>query len=268
MKCFFGISNFLEEISSPSYSDFPLFLCIVHWGRLSYLSLLFLGTLYSNMCIFTFPLCLFSSLFSGICKASSDSHFAFLHFFFLGMVLITTSCIMSWTSFHSSSGTLSIKSNPLNLQSVIKQEMTRVNTKSTSISTVQFSSVTQSCPTLCDPINHSMPGLPVHHKLPEFTQTHAHWLGDAIQPSHLLLYPSPPTPNPSQQQGLFQWANSSHEVAKVLVSASASVLPINTQDWSPSGWAGWISLQSKTHQWREMNYWYRKELDGSPGHYA
>ena len=82
--------------------------------------------------------------------------------------------------------------------------------------TVQFSSVTQSCPTLCDPINCSMPGLPVHHQLPEFTQTHIHWVGDAIQPSHPLSFPSPPAPNPSQHQSLFQWVNSSHEVAKVL----------------------------------------------------
>ena len=62
----------------------------------------------------------------------------------------------------------------------------------------QFSSVTQSCLTLCDPMNHSMPGLPVHHQLPESTQTHDHWVGDAIQPSHPLSSPSPPAPNPSQ----------------------------------------------------------------------
>ena len=82
--------------------------------------------------------------------------------------------------------------------------------------TIQFSSVTQSCPTLCNPMNHSTPGLPVHHQLPEFTQTHGHRVGDAIQPSHPLSSPSPPAPNPSQNQGLFQWINSSHEVAKVL----------------------------------------------------
>ena len=80
---------------------------------------------------------------------------------------------------------------------------------------LQFSSVTQSCPTLCNPMNRSTPGLPVHHQLPEFTQTHAHRVGDAIQPSHPLSSPSPPAPNPSQHQGLFQWVNSSHEVAKV-----------------------------------------------------
>ena len=81
---------------------------------------------------------------------------------------------------------------------------------------VQFSSVAQSCPTLCDPVNHSMPGLPVHHQLLEFTQIHVHRVGDAIQPSHPLLSPSPPSPNPSQHQSLFQWVNSCHEVAKVL----------------------------------------------------
>ena len=69
---------------------------------------------------------------------------------------------------------------------------------------VQFSSVTQSCPTLCNPMNRSMPGLPIHHQLLEFTQTHVHRVGDAIQPSHPLLSPSPPAPNPSQHQRLFQ----------------------------------------------------------------
>ena len=68
----------------------------------------------------------------------------------------------------------------------------------------QIRSVTQSCPTLCDPMNRSMPGLPVHHQLPEFTQTHVHRVSDAIQPSHPLASPSPPAPNPSQHQGLFQ----------------------------------------------------------------
>ena len=81
---------------------------------------------------------------------------------------------------------------------------------------VQFSSVAQSCTTLCDPMNRSTPGLPVHHQLPEFTQTHIHWVSDAIKPSHPLSSPSPPAPNPSQHQSLFQWVNSSHEVAKVL----------------------------------------------------
>ena len=80
----------------------------------------------------------------------------------------------------------------------------------------QFSSVAQLCPTLCDPMNHSMLGLSVYHQLPEFTQTHIHQVSDAIQPSHPLSSSSPPAPNPSQNQSLFQWVNSSHEVAKVL----------------------------------------------------
>ena len=81
---------------------------------------------------------------------------------------------------------------------------------------VQFSSVTQSCLTLCDPMNHSMPGLPIHHQLPEFIQTYVHWVGDAIQPSHPLSSPSPPALNVSQHQSLFKWVSSSHQVAKVL----------------------------------------------------
>ena len=84
------------------------------------------------------------------------------------------------------------------------------------LSSVQFSSVAQSCPTLCDPMNCSTPGLHVHHQLPEFTQTHVHRVGDAIQPSHPLSFPFPPALNPSQHQSLFQWVKSSHEVAKVL----------------------------------------------------
>ena len=117
-----------------------------------------------------------------------------------------------------------------------------------------FSSV-QSRLTLCDPMNRSTPGLPVHHQLPEFTQTHVHRVSDAIQPSHPLSSPFPPAPNPSQHQSLFQWVNTSHEAAKVLEfhhsfqrilePTLASFLPKNSQGWSPSEWTGWISLQSK-----------------------
>ena len=110
----------------------------------------------------------------------------------------------------------------------------------------QFTSVSQLCPTLCDPMNHSMPGFPVHHQLPESTQTHVHWVGDAIQPSHPLVSPSPPALNLSHHQGLFKWVSSSHQVAKTLgASASTSDLPMNTWDWFPLGWTGCISLQSK-----------------------
>ena len=80
----------------------------------------------------------------------------------------------------------------------------------------------------------------------QFTPTQVHWVGDATQPSHPLSSPSLPALNLSQHQGLFKWVSSSHQVAQSIgVSASASVLPMNTQDWSPLGWTGWISLQSK-----------------------
>ena len=81
---------------------------------------------------------------------------------------------------------------------------------------VQFSSVTLSCPTLCDPMDCSTPGLPVHHQCLELAQIHVHWVGDAIQPSHPLSSPSPPTFSLSQHQGLFQWVSSSNQIAKVL----------------------------------------------------
>ena len=107
------------------------------------------------------------------------------------------------------------------------------------VESVQFSSLAQSCPTLCKPMDCSMPGFPVHHQFPESTQTHVHCIGDAIQPSHPLSSPSPPTFDLSQYQGLFKWINSLHQVAK------ASVLSVNIQDLLPLGWTGWISLQSK-----------------------
>ena len=103
----------------------------------------------------------------------------------------------------------------------------------------EFSSVTQSCLTLCDPMDCSMPGIPVHHQLPEFTQTCVHWVGDAIQPSHPLSSPSPLAFNPSQHQGLFKWVSSSHQVDKILE------FQLQHQDWFPLEWTGWISLQSK-----------------------
>ena len=110
---------------------------------------------------------------------------------------------------------------------------------------VQFSSVAQLWPTLCDPMNRNTPGLPVHHQLPEFTQTRVHLVSHAIQPSHPLSSPSPPAPNLSQHQSfpmsqLFAWGGQS-----IGVSASASFPPKKFQGWSPSEWTGWISLQSK-----------------------
>ena len=109
---------------------------------------------------------------------------------------------------------------------------------------IQFSSLAQSCLTLCDPINCSTPGLPVHHQLLGFTQAHVHWVGDAIQPSHPVIPFSCPQSFPAsgsfQMSQLFVLGGQSTGV-----SASKSVLPMNTQYWSPLGWTGWISLQSK-----------------------
>ena len=106
---------------------------------------------------------------------------------------------------------------------------------------IQFSSVTQSCPTLCDRINRSTPGLPVHHQLPELTQTHVHWVSDGIQPFHLLSSPSPPAFSLSQHQGFFQWVSSSHEVAKYW-SFSFSISPSNEHPGLISFRMDWLDL--------------------------
>ena len=106
----------------------------------------------------------------------------------------------------------------------------------------QFSSVAQSCLTLCEPMNCSTPGLPVYHQLPEFTQTHVPWIGDAIQSSHPLSSPFPPAPNPSQHRSLFQWVNSSHEVTKVLE----------------------LQLQHQSFQWTPRTDLLQNGLVGSP----
>ena len=128
-------------------------------------------------------------------------------------------------------------------------------------SSVQFSSIAQSCLTLCDPMNHSTPGLPVHHQLPEFAQTHVHRVGDAIQPSHPLSSPFPPASNPSQHQGLFQWVNSWHQVAKVLeFQLQHQSFQWTPRTGSPLGWTGWISCSprdseesSPTPQFKSIN---------------
>ena len=119
------------------------------------------------------------------------------------------------------------------------------------ISSVQFSSFVQSCLTLCSPMDCSTTGLAVHHQWMEFTQTHVHWVGDAIQPPHLLLSPSPPNFNLSQHQGLFKWLSSSHQVAKILkfqLQHQSFQWILRTdflQDglvWSP--WGTWDSQES------------------------
>ena len=124
---------------------------------------------------------------------------------------------------------------------MVKQEMAKVNMNIS----VQFSSVAQSCPTLCDPMNCSTPDLPVHYQLLEFTQTQVHSVGDAIQPSHPVIpFSSCPQSLPASESSpmsqLFPWGGQSTGV-----STLASFFPKNTQDWSPLEWTVWISLQSK-----------------------
>ena len=109
----------------------------------------------------------------------------------------------------------------------------------------QFSSVTQSCLTLCDPMNRSTPGLPVHHQILEFTQTHVYRVRDAIQPSHPLLSPSPLCPQSLQHQSFPKSLLFTGRYQSTGVSASASFPPNKSQGWSSSEWTGWISLQSK-----------------------
>ena len=112
--------------------------------------------------------------------------------------------------------------------------------------TIPFSSVTQSCLTLCDPMDCSTPGFPVHHQLGKLVQTHVHWVGDAIKPFLPLSPLSPPAFNLSQHQGLFQMSQFfTLGGQSIEVSASASVLPMNIQDWFPLGLTGWISIQFK-----------------------
>ena len=111
---------------------------------------------------------------------------------------------------------------------------------------VQFSLASQSCPTLCNTMDCSTPGFPVHHQLMELDQTHVHRVSDAIQSSHPLSSPSPLTFNLSQHQGLFQGVSYLHQVAKVLeFQLQHQSLPMNIQCWFPLGWTSWISLPSK-----------------------
>ena len=127
---------------------------------------------------------------------------------------------------------------------------------SSGIISVQFSGSVVS-----DPMNCSMPGLPVHHQLLESTQSHVQWVGDAIQPSHPLSSPFPPALNLSQHQSLYKWVTFASGGQRIGISASTSVLPMNTQDWSPFRWTGWspCSLRdsqesSPTPQFKSINF--------------
>ena len=128
--------------------------------------------------------------------------------------------------------TLTCLLKPMTLVTQFNEARDDMQRTDSELGSIQFSP--QSCLTLWDPMNRRTPGLPVHHQLPEFTQNHVHWVSDAIQPSHPLSPPPSPALNLSQIQGLFKWVSPSHQVAKSIgVSASTSVFPMNTQDWSP-----------------------------------
>ena len=113
------------------------------------------------------------------------------------------------------------------------------------LSSVQCISVAQLCPTLCNPMNRSTPGLPAHHQLPDFTQTHVHRVGDAIQPSHPLLSPFPPAPIPPSIRVFSNESTLCMRWPKYWSFSFSIILPKKSQGWSPSEWTGWISLQSK-----------------------
>ena len=126
----------------------------------------------------------------------------------------------------------------------------------------QIRSVAQSCPTLCDPMNHSTPGLPVHHQLPEFTQTHVHRVSDAIQPSHPLSSPSPPAPNSPQHQSLFQYESTLHMRWPKYWSFSFSIIPCKEHPGLISLRMDWLDLlavqgtseeSSPTPQFKSIN---------------
>ena len=139
-------------------------------------------------------------------------------------------CLTPHTHTHKPQNKLNIRSGTIK---VLEESIGR---------TVQFSSVTQSCPILCNPMDCSTPCLPVHHQLPEFTQTHVHWISDAIQPSHPLPSHFPPAFNLSQLPGLCQWVSSSNQVAIVLE----------------------LQLQHLTFQWIFRTYFLSNGLVGSP----
>ena len=124
-------------------------------------------------------------------------------------------------------------------------------------------SVAQSCPTLCDPTDCSKPGLPVHHQLPEFTQTHVHWVSDAIRPPHPLTPSSPSVLSLSQHQGLFQCLVCSHQWPEYRRFTSASVIPVNIQGWAPLRLTGLASSYSEIKNlfWLELEILESKLFD-------
>ena len=164
-------------------------------------------------------------------SVSSVSHVRLFATPWITACLASLSITNSWSSLKPMSIELVMPSNHL----ILCRPLPLLPSIFPSIRSDQIGSVTQSCPTLCYPLNLSMPGLPVHHQLPEFIQTHVHRVSDAIQSSHPLSSPSPSTPNPSQHQSLFQWVNSSHEVPKVLefIHSRWGPLLLHQTQWSP-----------------------------------
>ena len=120
---------------------------------------------------------------------------------------------------------------------------------------VQFSSVAQSCPTLCNPMDCSMPGFTVHYQLPELTQTHVHWVDDAIQPSSSVV-PFSSHPQSFPASGSFPMSQFFTAGGQSIGVSASSVFPMNIQDWFPLGWTGWISLLSKglSRRWYRVLY--------------
>ena len=136
--------------------------------------------------------------------------------------------------------------SPSNWYNVVEEKQACLTKLGNYSWSVQFSSVAQSCPALCDPLDCSMTGLPVYHQVLEFTQTHVHWDGEAIQPSHPLSSASPPHLQSFSASGSFQTSQFFTSGGQSIgVSASTSVLPMKIQDWFPLGWTAWISLQFK-----------------------
>ena len=161
------------------------------------------------------PLLLLSSIYPSITDFSNESTACITWIVFTVMPKQTMQMIRGWVT-------------PLTVLVVLKSAYL--------ICAAKFS-----CSVVSDPTDCSMPGFPVHHQLPEFTQTHVHWVGDAIQPAHPLSSPSPPAPNPSQNQGLFQWVSSSHQVAKGL-EFSFSISPSNEYSGLISFRMDWLDL--------------------------
>ena len=189
------------------------------------------------------PLLFASLLFTAICKASPGSHFAvfFSRLQFIGFWLgWATDGLWQWYLTTNGMHRTVIKF----VRTPGREGPSRLCTRSGRPLACCCCSDAQLCPALCKSMDCSTLGSSVLHYLLEFAQTHAHWVSDAIQPSHPLSSPSPPNLNLSQHQGVSQWVFALGGQS-VTTSASASILPMNIQDWSPFRWTGWISLQSK-----------------------